>query len=296
MSDFMLTDPEAAALAGGDQDEGRSVSSGFGPAAPVYLNFVMKSFQKQLAYKFEYFVGVFNGLLFIFIFTSLWAAVYKNSEAAAASPFTMKEMISYAVFAMLFRISMSMEDLGVAQKVRTGAIGMDLIKPVNYFLMLLSEAFGQTMFHWVTRVAPILVVSLMAFDVTIPRGAGVYAMTAVAWVLGYAILFLINFAFALIAFWVLETFSFQLMKFGLFTLFSGGIVPIDFFPEWMKPFIAFIPFQYILYVPTSVFIGHIKGGAALGMILLQGAFVAALSVLCYAMWSAARRKLVVQGG
>jgi len=197
---------------------------------------------------------------------------------------------------MIFRISMSMEDFGVAQKVRTGAISMDLIKPVNYALMLFSEAVGYTLFHWFSRVVPILAISMLAFDVSAPRELANYALAGVAWTFGYAITFLVNFAFALLAFWFLETFSFQLMKFGLFTLFSGGIVPIDFFPDWLRPVIDIIPFQYMLYAPTAIFIGHIHGAQALRLIFLQLVWVVILALLCGVMWRSARRRLVVQGG
>lgn len=268
----------------------------FGPVKPVYVNFALKSFQTQIAYRFEYFIGVVNGLLFIFIFTSLWNAIYKNPQAAEDTPFDKDKMIAYAVFAMIIRISMTMEELGVGRRVRSGDISLDLIKPVSYSLMLFSEAFGQTVFHWVSRAAPILVFSLWAFDVAMPDKASNYALLAVSWAMGYVILFFVNFAFALLAFWFLETFSFQLMKFGLFTVFSGGIVPIDFFPDWIRPMISLLPFQYILYVPTSVFIGHAEGARAAELVGPQAAWVVILGGLCQIMWRAAGRKLVLQGG
>lgn len=283
-------------MAPGELEPGGAERALFGPSKPVYLNFILKSFQKQLAYKFEYFVGVFNGLLFIFVFTSLWSSIYANPQAAASTNFDRSSIISYAVFAMLFRISMTMEDSHTANRVRTGAITMDFIKPVNYFLMLFSEALGQSLFHWFTRVLPILFFSLLVFDVSLPKDAGAYLITLVAWTLGYTIMFMINFLFSLLAFWFIETFSFQLMKFGLFTLFSGGIAPIDFFPHQMRPFMDIMPFQYILYVPTSLFIGHIKGFDALWLVALQVLWVVILGLASFKMWSAAQRKLVTQGG
>ncbi len=268
----------------------------FGPAKPVYLNFIEKSFQKQIAYKFEYFVGVLNGLLFIFVFTSLWNAIYAGADTLEGSPFTRSQMISYAVFAMLFRISMTMEDNEIGRKIRTGAISMDFIKPVSYPLMLFSEAIGQTLFHWFTRVIPLSIISLLAFDAVMPQAPSAYVLTAIAWVLGYSILYIINFGFSLLAFWFTEVFSFQLMKFGLFTLFSGGIVPIDFFPDFAKPLIALIPFQYILYVPTSIFIGHIQGAEAIRLLLIQAVWVFTLGFICWRVWKAAQKKLIIQGG
>lgn len=269
----------------------------FGPLRGLYLTFIMKSFQKQLAYKFEYFVGVLNGLLFIFIFTSLWKAIYRDSAAAALdSDFDEKKMVAYAIYAMLIRISMTMEDNEIGRKVRSGAIAIDLIKPVNVFFMNMAENFGQTLFHWFTRAAPILVITLLLFDAPLPADLNNYWLGALAWVFGYLILFMLNFSVSMLAFWFMETFSFQLMKYGLLTLFGGAILPIDFFPEWLQPAILFIPFQYIFYVPTALFIGHIGGADAMKMIALQGVWVAILGFACYRMWRAGVKKLVVQGG
>lgn len=266
------------------------------PGASLYIKFAFKAFQKQLAYKFEYFVGVLNGLIFIFIFTSLWKNIFTSSKGAEATGFTRESIVSYAVFAMIIRVSMSQDDLGVVGKIRTGAIATDMIKPMNFFGMTLAENLGGTMFHWFTRVAPILAVSLLLFDIRIPHSPVNYLLLAVTWTLGYMIFFMVNFMFALLAFWIIETFSFQLMKYGMFTLFSGGIVPLDFFPDFVKPIAAWIPFMYVLYVPTAVFIGHMNHAAALRAIGFQAAWVAALALACHVMWRAAQRKLIIQGG
>lgn len=268
----------------------------FGRFKPPYINFMFKSFQKQLAYKFEYFVGVLNGLIFIFIFTSLWTSIYSKPQAEAVTSFNKTSIIAYAIFAMLFRISMTMEDGSTTNKVRTGSIAMDLIKPVNYFLMMLAESMGQSMFHWFTRVAPIFLFCFLAFDISMPDKGEIYLLTGISWAMGYSIMFMINFVFALLAFWFVETFSFQLMKFGLFTLFAGGIVPIDFFPSWTRPLMDAMPFQYILYTPTAIFISHISGAETMWFMTMQLVWVAILAVICYRMWGAATRKLVTQGG
>ena len=46
---------------------------------------------------------------------------------------------------------------------------------------------------------------------------------------------MLNFIAGLLAFWFIEIFPFMLFKYALFTFFAGGIVPIDFFPEFLKP-------------------------------------------------------------
>lgn len=267
-----------------------------GAAKPVYINFALKTFQSQAAYKFEYFVGVFNGLLYVFIFTSLWTAIYSGLTSGADTPFTKTGIITYAVFAMVCRISMTMEDTEISSRIRSGDIAMDMTKPVNFFLMNLSQTSGVTMFHWFTRVIPILLVCFFAFDLKIPAEPARMAASAFAWIMGYMIFFMLNFVFALLAFWFVETFSFQLTKYALINLFSGAIIPVDFFPAWMRPFMEMLPFQYIFYTPTAVFTGHLAWPEAMRLISLQLGWIAFLGLLCNFMWRSARRKLVVQGG
>jgi ABC-2 type transport system permease protein len=267
-----------------------------GPAKPVYLNFALKTFQSQAAYKFEYFVGVFNGLLYVFIFTSLWSAIYSGLASGADTPFTRAGIITYAIFAMVCRISMTMEDTEISSRIRSGDIAMDMTKPVNFFLMNLSQGAGVTMFHWFTRVIPILIVCFFAFDLTIPLSPARMAAAVCAWVMGYLILFMLNFVFALLAFWFVETFSFQLTKYALINLFSGAIIPVDFFPAWMRPFMEMLPFQYIFYTPTAVFTGHLAWAETIRLMSLQAVWIVILGLACNVMWRSARRKLVVQGG
>lgn len=261
-----------------------------------YLKIAAKSFQKQAAYKVEYFVGLLNGLLFIFIFTSLWKAVYAQSdpETLRGEAFDLESITAYAVLALVIKISFSMDDNATAFKVRTGALAMDLIKPIPYYALYLAESVGYSFFHFFSRGIPLLLFSVFLFRIPIPVDLENYLLLLPSAVMGYLIFFSINYLTGLLSFWFIEIFSFQLMKYGLYTLFAGGIVPLDFFPDALRPFIAFLPFPYILYTPTAIFMGHLTAvGSAL---LAQLLWMALLFLFSWLAWRAAMRKLVVQGG
>jgi len=147
------------------------------------------------------------------------------------------------------------------------------------------------------RGLPILTLSLFIFDVSIPARPAELVLFALSGFMGYLIIFMINFIVGLLAFWFLEVFPFQLFKYGLITIFSGGIVPVDFFPEVFQPFVAMLPFQYILYAPTVILMGHSAGSQGHGGLLAGQVFwVIALFAGCNAMWRAGQKKLVIQGG
>ncbi len=263
----------------------------------TYLKFISKSFQKEFAYRIEFFMGILNGLLFIFIFTSLWKAIYSSPlSASLGSAFNVHTIIAYAVFAMILKISFTMDDELTIQRVRTGDIAMFLIKPFNYFLMNLSECIGQSLFHFFARGIPLIVLSITIFNINLPADKETYLLFIPSAILGYTIFFIVNFIIGLLSFWFIEVFSFQLMKYGMFVLFSGGMLPIDFFPNAMQPLISFLPFKYTLYVPTSIFINHFSRDLIFSQILMQLVWVISLYLISIIMWKAAEKKLVIQGG
>ncbi len=262
-----------------------------------YLKVAAKSFQKQAAYKVEYFIGLFNGLLFIFIFTSLWKAIYTESDPEILKgSFNLQSITTYAVLAMIVKISFSMDDNTTSFKMRTGALAMDLIKPIRYYYLYLAESVGYSLFHFFSRGLPLLFFSIFVFGITIPREPENYLLLLLSGVMGYMIFFNVNHLIGLLSFWFIEIFSFQLMKYSLITLFAGGIIPVDFFPKVLQPFIALLPFQYILYTPTVLFMGHLPSKDIGSALVAQFVWVALLSIFSSLAWKAAVRKLVVQGG
>jgi ABC-type uncharacterized transport system permease subunit len=57
-----------------------------------------------------------------------------------------------------------------------------------------------------------------------------------------------------------------------------------------------MPFQYILYTPTVILMGHVDAGQAATLVSYQAVWVVLLALLSNATWRAGKKKLVIQGG
>jgi ABC-2 type transport system permease protein len=259
----------------------------------LFLKFMGVSFRKETAYRFDYIVMILNGFLYVFIFTSLWRTVFAKSGGGFGG-FSTSGIISYTVVAMVIKISFSMDDGVIPARVRDGSVAIDLIRPVSFTLMNLAQCLGYSAFHLTARGLPILIVSAMLFDVRIPW-AGL-PVSAVSLVLSYLILFMVNFLVSLLAFWFVEVFPFILLKYALINLLAGGLVPMDFFPDVVRPLLALLPFQHIFYSPAIIITGRVAPAHAMGIIAAQAVWVAGLTVLSMVMWRAGSNKLVIQGG
>ncbi len=73
-------------------------------------------------------------------------------------------------------------------------------------------------------------------------------------------------------------------------------MPIDFFPEFLKPLVKLLPFQYMLYFPTTILIGRASLTEAQSIITTQLIWIVIMGAICTIMWGAGKKKLVIQGG
>ena len=222
--------------------------------------------------------------------------MYSQFDATVHNGFTLTAIITYAVLVMAVRISFTMDDSIIYRKVMDGSIAMELIRPTSFFFMNLAENVGHSLFHIMARTVPIVIISIFIFDISIPFEPVRFLAFLFSFLAGYVLISMLNFAAGLLAFWFVEIFPFMLFKYALFTFFAGGIVPIDFFPEFLKPLINILPFQYMLYFPTVILTGRIPLTEVHSIIIAQLMWILIMGVLCALMWSAGKKKLVIQGG
>ena len=77
---------------------------------------------------------------------------------------------------------------------------------------------------------------------------------------------------------------------------TGVVVPFTFFPEWFQQIMNWLPFQYISYVPVTIYLGKRQGAALNEALLIQLAWAVGLFVAGRLVWARSVRNVVVQGG
>ena len=80
------------------------------------------------------------------------------------------------------------------------------------------------------------------------------------------------------------------------TFFSGMIIPIVLFPDWLEKLAWALPFAGMVQAPVEIFLRHVSGIEAVGLLALQAFWAVALLGLGRLAFNAGTRRLVVQGG
>ncbi|AFZ26043.1 ABC-type uncharacterized transport system, permease component [Cylindrospermum stagnale PCC 7417] len=74
-------------------------------------------------------------------------------------------------------------------------------------------------------------------------------------VLAFALRFIIQYTFALFAFWTERASALENLWMLFYLFLSGLIAPLDVFPEAVRTIVMFTPFPYLLDFPASILVG-----------------------------------------
>jgi ABC-2 type transport system permease protein len=73
--------------------------------------------------------------------------------------------------------------------------------------------------------------------------------------LAFALRFLIQYTFAILAFWTERANAIENFWFLFYLFFSGLIAPLEMFPERVREVVLWTPFPYLIHFPAALLIG-----------------------------------------
>jgi ABC-2 type transport system permease protein len=79
-------------------------------------------------------------------------------------------------------------------------------------------------------------------------------------------------------------------------LLSGAYAALWFFPAWFRTVSAFLPFQYTIGVPLSLYIGRAPTADVAGQLAVALAWMVALAIATRLLWRKASLRISTQGG
>ncbi len=264
----------------------------------IYLTFVQNAFLKMLAYRLRYFTGILTYFLFVSVHFFIWSAVFAGrGPAETVNGFTLAEMITYVSIGWICRsLYHSNIDVEVDDLVRTGQISIYLLRPVNFQLMEITHAAGESLFRLLFFTLPISIIIFLVFPVGLPANFSSGVLFIIATGFSFLILASLNFLVGMLAFSFKSIEGVMRAKYYMVQLFSGLLLPLTFFPDWFESVLEFLPFKLIAYVPLQIYLGKITPSNTPSVFLEEFIWLVVLVLLGRSLWLKAFAKLTLQGG
>ena len=225
---------------------------------------------------------------------ALWQAI--AAHGAGLGDYTLAEIKAYVSIALLTNMVMTFAEWRVAWLVRDGSIAMELLKPIDFQRARLAETVGSGIFEAIVATVIIGMFGLVYGGIALPHTPAVWLLVLVSLLLSLLIKFGIIYLTGLLCFWTSSALGMTWLRIAIMNLLSGALIPLTFFPPWLRSFAFALPFQGIVYIPASLYLGRSAGQAALQQVGLQVVWVVVLWVSGRALWGRAVRQVTIQGG
>jgi ABC-2 type transport system permease protein len=225
----------------------------------------------------------------------VWRHVYAMNPHSLSVPSS--AMFPYLLLAgcLNFALAMNVESR-MGQRIRTGMIATDLLKPVDLQLAQASQALSDGVFNAFLCVPIALVAYVTLGDGLLPASAVALLAFVLSAVLAFLILFSISFLFVQAAFYTYSGYGIFAARTALQQTFSGLSAPLALFPAWLRDTSEWLPFRHTIHSPISIYLGWIQGAALLRTLALQVAWLLLLFGLGRWALTRALRRLEIQGG
>lgn len=262
---------------------------------PAYLKLASLQAQTTYAYRGEVIGGLLIVLLRILLLSAVWTAAYAGQASVDGIP--LPDVITFVTLGNLQLVLMRpMLVWYLQRRIHEGQIALDLARPVPFLGQLLAQQVGAT-----AGALPFVALSVpLAYvfgNLAPPASPGAAIAYLASLVLAYLIATLIGLLMGLVAFWTVQSLGVGVIYEFATQFFGGALVPLIFFPPFLRILTDVLPFQTQVFIPVSIYVGATSEPAEIASALgLQLIWIAVLSLLAAFVWGYAKRVVTVYRG
>lgn len=274
-----------------ESSHGAAVRAPYG----AYLALARAGFRRYATYRQALIASVVTNSAFGFLRAAVLLAV---AGSGAVAGYDAERLATFVwVGQGLVGVVLLWAPTELADRIRTGDVIIDLLRPIDPVWRELSGDLGRAGFAMLTRFVGPLVVGALAFDLYAPGRPATYALFACSTLFATVICFGCRYLVNATAYWLLDARGPQMA----WTLLSGALGGL-YFPLWFLPpaaamaLVVGTPFPSVIQLPLDVLIERGSVAEQAAMLTVQAGWVVAILAACRWVQGRAERRLVVQGG
>ncbi len=253
------------------------------------------SLQEKLVYRFDTFFGLLYPFFRVLLVQALWIALFNGRQVLSGSTFD--QTITYVVLSWILRNMFPEGLIGeVNNRIRTGDIIFDVMRPMQYGYVLFCRTGGQALASLFTRSVPLMIAACLLLHLQLPRSPLVWLAFLISLGCGFVTFFLVDYAVSLLGFWITDLDGIYWAKRTIVSLFAGNYLPLWFFPPGLQTVALMLPFQGMIYTPLAILVGKVPLPQVPVQIGIQLVWIAVLVLLTRLLFARGTRKIAVQGG
>jgi ABC-2 type transport system permease protein len=260
----------------------------------VYLYTIYLAFLNESTYRANVIFTVLRDVLMLFIMVSVWTALYEGRGMVNGQSLSERVLYVLAVHACKNMTRNGLSDL-MHQKISTGKITNDFIRPVSIMLSSIADQLGRNLFRFIFSTVPVLVAGIIVF-----HPAPVAPINVVVFIfsilLGMILMLQLSWIISLLTFWTKNGVFGRMFIGSLIEVFGGTTIPLWVYPGFMQKICSLLPFSYMFFYPVGILMGKYGMAEIINIFGIQLLRVGIMIGIERLVWHNARKVVTVQGG
>jgi len=250
-------------------------------------------FAGAVAYRAEFLVWVLAYTMPL-IMLALWTAV---AAEAPVGRFGEREFSAYFSATLLVRLSTGAWVIwDMNWEVRQGTLQRRLLWPIHALLTYLAENLAALPMRFVVAI-PIFIVATLVLGPSIwVRDPVQLAIIPLSLLGAFLLTFLPMAMIGTLSLWWESSMALYDLWLGLYTVFSGYVVPLELFPPGLGRIVGWLPFRQMLAFPVENALGMLTRAQALEQLAIQWSYVLAFASGAMLLWRAGIKRFAAYGG
>jgi ABC-2 type transport system permease protein len=260
-----------------------------------YIRHILCAIQETTAYRASYFINIISQFVSYIAVFFLWKAVFTAQPDIGGMGW--QEMQGYLLISLFASALISgSSEFRVSRAIWTGNIAVELVRPVDYQKANFAITVGNGIAEGVLVAAIGLVFAVLIGFTAPPVHPLTWLYFLLALAFSFITKFLVVYIFGLFTFWTTGGMGISWFRRGLTDFFSGAIIPLSFFPAWLRTVSDILPFRGIVSVPATIFIERMPESQIPLTFAVEIAWIVGLWYIARLIWHFAMRKVTIHGG
>ena len=260
-----------------------------------YLPVARGTFMVGLVYRFGFLFTILGNIVYLGVAYYLWRSIYRYSDVIRGLTFN-ETFLYVGLGSAVFILLKTYADWYIHYEIREGIIANYLTKPMDFQLYVLFANLGSLLINLTAITIPTALMLGLVFKVKLAYGPGLF-LFPVSLLLAFLISLSIDYFIGLMGFYSESVWGLSTTKEIIVTVFSGALIPLQFFPEVMQKVLFWLPFQAIYHTPLMMLTRPNQGlDVFLPMLAVQLAWAVILFFAARLFYNQAIKVLRIAGG
>jgi ABC-2 type transport system permease protein len=260
-----------------------------------YLPIARGTYMIGIVYRFGFLFTIVGNVVYLGVAYYLWRSIYSYADTIRGLTFN-ETFLYVGLGSAIFILLKTYADWFIHYEIREGIIANYLTKPLDFQIYNLFANLGSLLMNLTAITIPTVLLLAFVFKVKVTFGPGLF-LFPISLLLAFLISFSIDYSIGLMGFYSESVWGLSTTKEIIVTVFSGALIPLQFFPAAMQKVLFWLPFQAIYHTPIMMLTKPDQGlDVFLPMMAVQLAWAVGLFIAARLFYNQAIKVLRIAGG